>query len=90
VLRNRTFMNWELGGRQRKGQRPGEADVIARYRTGGELVRYDCSAPTDSMEGSVLESCLYSGTGAGKIAEVQRAGSLVQQISRDAVASRAS
>src|SRR3954453_907551 len=53
VLRNITVDRWEAAGRPAPGARPGEAEVIARSQSVGDIVRYQSYTPGPDVEGDV-------------------------------------
>jgi nitronate monooxygenase len=83
VLRNATLDGWETAGCAPFGARPGESDVLAHRDDGVDVPRYDDTPPLRSMTGNIDEMCLYAGTGAADIHDVQPAGALVAELWRD-------
>ncbi len=79
VLRNETLENWEAAGSRAAGQRPGEADVVARMGT-RELLRYTAASPMAGMTGTPEELAMFAGTGVGAIKDMPPAGDLVRRI----------
>jgi nitronate monooxygenase len=80
VLRNGTLSAWESAGCPPVGQRPNEEEIVARGDGGGVLKRYDDAPPTASMEGNIMDSCLYAGTGCGSIKDIPDVQTLVSRI----------
>ncbi len=89
VLRNVTFTNWEAAGCPPKGNRPGEGDIVATLRSGDKILRYDDSPPLKTMQGDVLDCCLYAGQGVDKITDIPSAQDLVRQLWEDALSFKA-
>lgn len=82
VLRNSTFRAWEQAGRPAPGGRPGEGDIIMNDAFGAAYPRYHCAPPQATMDGDLEAACLYAGTGVDKIAAVQPASVLIDEIMR--------
>ncbi len=80
VLRNRTLEAWEAAGNPPPGSRPGEGDVLASLPNGKSFTRYDIAPALQSMEGSVLELCLYAGCSVADINDVRPAAELINTI----------
>ena len=80
VLRNDTLNAWESAGCPPVGQRPDEEEIVAQGDGGAVLKRYDDAPPTESMEGNILDSCLYAGTGRGSIEDIPDAQTLLSRI----------
>jgi len=80
VLRNDTLNAWESAGCPPVGQRPNEEQIVAKAEGGAVLKRYDDVPPAKSMEGNILDSCLYAGTGCGNIEDIPDAQTLLSRI----------
>ena len=74
VLRNKTVETWEAAGRPPSGARPGEGEVIARSRSGGEIVRYQSCTPGTDTEGDIDALSLWAGQSVGLVSEIKPAG----------------
>ncbi|MDH3759892.1 MAG: nitronate monooxygenase [Gammaproteobacteria bacterium] len=80
VLRNATLNDWESAGCPQAGQRPGEGEIVASDNDGYVLRRYDDDPPLATMEGEILDCCLYAGTGCGDIDDLPDAAGLISRI----------
>lgn len=80
VIRNRTLQQWEEAGCPPRGSRPGEGDVVASYRSGTKVLRYNDAPALDSMTGNVMDCCLYAGLGTEKIGDIPNAKALVHRL----------
>jgi nitronate monooxygenase len=80
VLRNATLNDWESAGCPQVGHRPGEGETVASDNDGYVLRRYDDDPPLSSMEGEILDCCLYAGTGCGDIDDLPDAAELISRI----------
>lgn len=79
VLRNETFRKWEAAGCPMAPDRPGEGDMIAQG-SGAPILRYSDTPPLRDAVGTVLEACLYAGTGVDGIDRVEPAGALTKRL----------
>ena len=84
VLRTPMTDAWERAGRPSPGQRPGEGDVVARWRDGKEIPRYDTTSPRVGVEGNVDALSLWAGQSVGTISDVLPAAEIVRAIMDDA------
>jgi nitronate monooxygenase len=84
VLRNSTVDAWEKAGRPNTGMRPNENEVIGRSPQDAEIRRYDDVPPVAGMSGDWEACALYAGESVGIIREIKHAGSIVDEIARDA------
>lgn len=84
VLRNSTVDAWDKAGRPDTGMRPHENEVIGRSQQGAEIRRYDDMPPVAGMSGDWEACALYAGESTGIIREIKPAGSIVDEIVRDA------
>jgi NAD(P)H-dependent flavin oxidoreductase YrpB (nitropropane dioxygenase family) len=80
ALRNKTVETWEAAGRPPSGARPGEGEVIARSRSVGEIVRYQCYTPGADFEGDIDALSLFAGQSVGLVSEIKPAGDIVREI----------
>lgn len=80
VLRNDTLNSWESAGCPPVGQRPNEHETVASGERGDVLKRYDDAPPTEGMQGSILDACLYAGTGCGSIEDIPDVPTLMSRI----------
>jgi nitronate monooxygenase len=80
VLRNRTLEQWEAAGCPQAPHRPGETDTILTHANGQQAQRYSDMEPLVTDKGSVLEACLYAGTGVEDIHEVIGAAEVVKRV----------
>jgi nitronate monooxygenase len=80
VLRNATLNHWESAGCPQVGQRPGEEEIVARDNADYILRRYDDDPPLATMQGEILDCCLYAGTGCGDIDDLPDAAELISRI----------
>ena len=85
VLRNSTVDAWDRVGRPNRGMRPRENELIGRSPQNAEIRRYDDTPPVAGMSGDWEACALYAGESAGLIREIKSAGSIVDEIVRDAV-----
>jgi nitronate monooxygenase len=84
VLRNSTIDAWDQAGRPNTGMRPNENEVIGRSQQETEIRRYDDMPPLAGMSGDWEACALYAGESVGIIRHIQSAGSIVDEIARDA------
>ena len=80
VLRNRTVERWEAVGRPAFGQRPGEAEVIARSNAGAPVVRYQSHTPGAGTEGEIEELPMWAGQTVGLVSKIQPAAEIIREI----------
>lgn len=85
TLRNGTLGAWEAAGRPAPGSRPGEGQVVARTRTGREVLRYTSDLPTTAVaDDGAEEMALYAGQGVALCSTTQPAAAVVAGIAEDA------
>jgi len=80
VLRNSTYDDWERADRPPSGQRPNEAEVIAKSASQGDVVRYASCTPRPDMEGAIEALSLWAGQSAALVRKVQPAAEIVGEI----------
>ncbi len=80
VLRNGSLNDWEAAGCPPVGQRPGEDEIVASDDDGYALRRYDDDPPLATMDGNIMDCCLYAGTGCGEIDDLPAAAELISRI----------
>jgi nitronate monooxygenase len=84
VLRSSTTDAWNEAGRPKAGCRPKEGQEIG-YTAGGKVIlRYDDTPPTAGMRGDWEACALYAGQSAGLVRDIESAGSIVDDIVREA------
>jgi hypothetical protein len=71
VLRNKTVETWEAAGQPPSGARPGEGEVIAKSRSGGEIVGYQSCTPGTDTEGDIDALSLWAGQSVGLVSEIK-------------------
>jgi nitronate monooxygenase len=84
VLRNSTVDAWDKAGRPDTGMRPNESEIIGRSQQGAEIRRYDDMPPIAGMSGDWEACALYAGESTGMVREIKPAGTIVNEIVRDA------
>lgn len=84
TLRNSTVSAWEAAGRPAAGRRPGEDEVLAATRGGGQLLRYGDDLPTADLVGDVEPMAMYAGQSSGLIDAVQPAALIARTLADDA------
>lgn len=89
VLRNSTFMRWEGAGRASPGCRPGEGERIGSFPDGTPLLRYNASAPWQSMDGDWEAAALYAGTSSALIRDVKPVADILSRTVTEAEAALA-
>jgi nitronate monooxygenase len=80
ALKNTTSAMWESAGKPPLGQRPGEGDVLASRKGGGDILRYTSATPNAAVEGDVEGLSMWSGQGVGLVNAVQPAATIVKEI----------
>lgn len=80
ALKNKTSRMWHDAGRPRLGTRPGEGDVLAKTKTGADVLRYQSKTPSTYIEGNITELSMWSGQGVSLVKDVQPARDIVHQI----------
>jgi nitronate monooxygenase len=85
VLRNSTVDAWNKAGQPKSGMRPNEKQVIGHSANGKEIHLYDDMPPVAGMNGNWEACALYAGQSTGLIGEIKSAGSIVNEIVREAL-----
>ncbi len=80
ALHNSTAEKWEAAGRPPPGSRPGEGEVIARFPSGEEIVRYEPAAPMVGTTGEVEALSLWAGQSVGLVRQPQPAAEIVADL----------
>lgn len=87
TLRNKTFDEWDAGGRPASGTRPGERTIIGTHRlASGELhewQRYERGVPTPGFEGEIDYVPLWAGESCSVVNSVKPAAQIVADLVRD-------
>lgn len=86
VLRNKTVTDWELAGRPKPGERPGEGDIVARSKQFGPVQRYVCETPGEDLEGDIEAMSMWAGQGVALVKKLQPAADIVHEIHAEASA----
>ncbi|MBA2296539.1 MAG: nitronate monooxygenase [Actinobacteria bacterium] len=81
VIRNDTFVNWDLAGRPARGSRPSEDDVIAT-RSGIPVLRYSEAQPTADTAGEIGSMALYAGMSVDMVHHRASAEDITREIAR--------
>ena len=84
ALRNSTINAWEAAGRPPIGQRAGADDVILRYKTRPDVLRYDSHTPGSDAEGDIEPGSMWAGQSVGTVRRVQPAAEIVREIMEEA------
>ena len=77
VIRNSTVTTWEAAGCPRPGERPGEGEVVARSKSGGDILRYACQSPPTDASGNVEALSMWAGQTTAMVRRVQPAADIV-------------
>jgi NAD(P)H-dependent flavin oxidoreductase YrpB (nitropropane dioxygenase family) len=80
ALRNSTSKMWEEAGRPPLGSRPGEGEVIARFPSGEEIVRYEPGAPMEGTTGDIEALWLWAGQSVALVKERQPVAAIVAEL----------
>lgn len=80
ALRNSTSKMWEEAGRPPLGSRPGEGEVIARFPSGEEIVRYEPGAPMEGTTGDIEALSLWAGQSVALVKERQPVAAIVAEL----------
>jgi nitronate monooxygenase len=86
VIANSTFERWVAAGCPPTGSRPGEGERIGTFPGGAPMLRYNVSAPWESMDGDWEAGPLYAGTSAALITSIEPVGQLLARINAEAEA----
>lgn len=84
VLQNSTTKAWEIAGRPKQGQRPGEGAIVASTPGRGDLDRYACTTPNTETTGDIEALSMWCGQGVSMVQKVQPAADIVHEIASDA------
>ena len=79
VIRNDTFVTWDIAGRPTHGGRPREGDVVAT-RAGIPVVRYSDAQPTRGTSGDIAAMALYAGTSVASVHHRAPADAITREI----------
>jgi nitronate monooxygenase len=82
TLRNSTYQMWEEAGFPKRGERPGEGDVVLVTKGGAELPRYFVKPPKKDMSGDILATAMYAGEGVSRINAVLSSASIIEEFSQ--------
>ena len=86
VIASSTYERWTAAGCPPTGSRPGEGERIGTFPEGAPMLRYNVSAPWDSMDGDWEAGPLYAGTSAALITSIEPVGQLLARINTEAEA----
>ena len=86
ALRNSTINAWEAAGHPPVGQRAGAEDVILRYTTRPDVLRYDSHTPGPDAQGDIEPGSLWVGQSVGTVNRAQPAADILREIVEDAKA----
>jgi nitronate monooxygenase len=85
TLRNSTVRAWQDAGEPAPGARPGENEIVARRRDGGEVLRYEVNPPSVRVAtGDPEAMAVYAGQGVGLITGVEPAAEIVRSLMQEA------
>jgi nitronate monooxygenase/enoyl-[acyl-carrier protein] reductase II len=87
VLRTELVRRWEEAGRPESGKRPGEGEVLGKFRREGvefPMVNYSVSPPLAEMEGDLGGFAWYAGQSCALTNEILPAGEIVKRIAAEA------
>ena len=80
TLRNSTSDRWNEAGRPAPGDRPGEADVVARKADGTPIERYTSATPHETFSGEIEALPMWAGQGVHAIKRPQSASEIFQEL----------
>ena len=80
ALRNSTAEMWEEADRPPLGHRPGEGDVLARFATGEDILRYEPGAPLLGTTGDIEALSLWAGQSVALAGRTQPAAEIVAEL----------
>ena len=83
VIANSTYKRWMAAGCPPTGSRPGEGERIGTFPEGAPMLRYNVSAPWESMDGDWEAGPLYAGTSAALITSIEPVGQLLARINAE-------
>lgn len=84
ALRNSTINAWEAAGHPPVGQRAGAEDVILRYTTRPDVLRYDSHTPGPDAQGDIEPGSLWAGQSVGTVNRAQPAADILREIVEEA------
>lgn len=84
ALRNSTIEAWEAAGCPPVGQRAGSEDIILRYTSRPDVLRYDSHTPGPDAEGDIEPASLWAGQTVGMVSRKQPAAEIVREIMEEA------
>ena len=85
TLCNSTVRAWHDAGEPAPGARPGEDEIVARRRDGGEILRYEVNPPSVRVAtGDPEAMAVYAGQGVGLITGVEPAAEIVRSLMQQA------
>ena len=84
ALRNSTINAWEAAGHPPVGQRAGAEDVILRYTTRPDVLRYDSHTPGPDAQGDIEPGSLWAGQTVGTVNRAQPAADILREIVEEA------
>jgi NAD(P)H-dependent flavin oxidoreductase YrpB (nitropropane dioxygenase family) len=84
VLRNSTYERWRAAGSPPSGNRPGEADVVARRADGSHILRYGVATPRNDFVGNIEAMARYAGQGVEGVRQILSAAEIVSETMRGA------
>ena len=79
VLRNSTYERWLAAGSPPRGNRPGEADVVARRPDGSPIPRYAATTPRDDLVGDIEAMARYAGQGVEAVGKMMSAAAIISE-----------
>jgi NAD(P)H-dependent flavin oxidoreductase YrpB (nitropropane dioxygenase family) len=83
-LRNETFEAWVAAGCPASGQRPNEGEVVAHYKGGVPIARYDIDEPISDVRGNAAAMALYAGQSVVLSKEEKPVAQILQEMVADA------
>lgn len=84
VLRNTTYERWLAAGSPQRGNRPGEADMVARRADGSPIPRYGVATPRNDFVGDIEAMARYAGQGVGAVRQILPAAEIIGETLREA------
>ena len=84
VLRNSTYERWRAAGSPPRGNRPDEADVVARRADGSPIPRYGVATPRNGFVGDIEAMARYAGQGVEAVRQILPAAEIVGETLREA------
>lgn len=80
VLRNSTFLNWEVAGCPLQGERPGEGEVIGEGPSRYDMVRYVSHEHIKGCTGDLEAMVMFAGEGVKNIHDIPSAAELIERL----------